>query len=113
MMLITTLKSKLHRVTVTQTDLNYEGSCAIGVELMEAANIQPHEQIHIYNINTGDRFTTYAIPGEHGMISIRGSAARLAQPGDIVIICTYGLISQGGECEPIVVYVDGHNRLLD
>lgn len=114
-MLITKLKSKIHRVVVTETELAYEGSCAIDSNLLEAANIKQYEQIHIYNIHTGDRFTTYAIKGkpDTGIISLRGSAARKGQVGDILIICTYGLYSPEDESEPLVVYVDPQNRNID
>jgi aspartate 1-decarboxylase len=113
-MLITKLKSKLHRVTTTDTHLHYEGSCAIDEALMEAANIQQHEQIHIYNVNNGNRFTTYAIKADadSGIISVRGSAARLAMPGDILIICTYGLYSPEDESKPLLVYVNLENNII-
>lgn len=112
-MLITKLKSKIHRATVTETNLLYEGSCAIDSELLEAAIIEEHEIIHIYNVNTGDRFSTYAIPAEpgSGIISVRGSAARKAAVGDILIICTFGLVSQNQHIEPVVVYVDEKNNI--
>lgn len=113
-MLITKLKSKLHRVTVTEINLHYEGSCAIDLELLQAANIEEYEQIHIYNVNTGDRFTTYAIaaPLSSGIVSIRGSAARKAQIGDTLIICTYGICSPYNEKHPSIVYVDSVNKQI-
>ena len=86
------LKSKLHRVTVTHAELEYEGSCAIDTELLKAADIKEYEQISIYNITNGERFTTYAISAEphSGIISINGAAAHKANPGDMLIIATYG-----------------------
>jgi aspartate 1-decarboxylase len=88
------LKSKIHRATVTHCELHYEGSCAIDENLLEAANIAENEQIDIWNINNGERFTTYAIRGERGsgMISLNGSAARRAQVGDLVIIAAFALV---------------------
>lgn len=110
-MLITKLKSKIHRCVVTGTNLDYEGSCAIGEELMFHAGIEPYEQIHIYNINNGERFVTYAILGEEGEIDLRGSAARKGVIGDELIICTYCLVSViDEEHQPVTVYVTGHNR---
>ncbi|HEY5761831.1 MAG TPA: aspartate 1-decarboxylase, partial [Rhodocyclaceae bacterium] len=87
----TLLKSKLHRLTATHADLHYEGSCAIDQDLLDAADIQEYEQIDIWNINNGERFTTYAISAERasGIISINGSAARKAAPGDLLIIATF------------------------
>ena len=86
----TMLKAKLHRVTVTHSELGYEGSCAIDEDLLDAADIREYQQIDIYNVNNGDRFTTYAIRGQRGsgMISVNGAAARKAQVGDILIIAT-------------------------
>ncbi len=91
MMQLTMMKAKLHRATVTQADLHYEGSITIDQDLLEAAGILPYEQVDVLNINNGHRFTTYAIIGERGskVIGINGAAARLAQPGDLVIICAY------------------------
>jgi len=85
----TMLKSKIHRARVTGVHLDYEGSIAIDRELLAEADILPHEQVHILNLNNGQRFTTYAIEGEKGQVDLRGAAARLAQKGDIVIILTY------------------------
>ena len=85
------LKSKLHRVTVTHAELEYEGSCAIDIRLLKEANIEEYEQISIYNITNGERFETYAISAEvdSGIISINGAAAHKANPGDMLIIATY------------------------
>jgi len=109
------LKSKLHRVTVTHSELEYEGSCAIDIALLKEANINEYEQIAIYNITNGERFTTYAISAEKnsGIISINGAAAHKANPGDMLIIATY---SDYNEIEleryaPSLVYVDSNNKI--
>ncbi|MCD6505394.1 aspartate 1-decarboxylase [Candidatus Poribacteria bacterium] len=109
-------KSKIHRATVTEVDLNYEGSLTIDEELMEAADIAPYEKVQVYNINNGARFETYAIPGERrsGVICVNGAAARLAQPGDLIIIVTYALYDES-ELEKFslkVVFVDSRNRIV-
>jgi aspartate 1-decarboxylase len=111
------LKSKLHRVRVTHSELHYEGSCAIDENLMEAANIREYEQIDIYNVTNGERFTTYAIRAQRGsrVISVNGAAAHKADPGDIIIIATY---SQYTELElqkyhPTLIYVDEHNNIIN
>jgi len=109
----TMLMSKLHRVTVTQAELHYEGSCAIDETLLDAANIREYQQIEIYNVNNGARFTTYAITAEPGTgtISVNGAAARLATLGDILIIAAYGVFSEieVASLEPDLVYVDAKN----
>ena len=89
----TLLKSKIHRATATHCELHYEGSCAIDEDLLEAANMVENEQVHIWNINNGERFTTYAIRGERGsgVISVNGSAARRAAPGDLLIIASFAV----------------------
>ena len=109
------LKSKLHRVTVTHSELEYEGSCAIDIKLLKEANINEYEQIAIYNITNGERFTTYAISAEEnsGVISINGAAAHKADPGDMLIIATY---SDYNEVElknyaPSLVYVNEQNKI--
>jgi aspartate 1-decarboxylase len=109
----TMLKSKIHRACVTGTQLDYEGSIAIGRELLAEADILPHEMVHVLNVNNGQRFTTYAIEGEAGQISLRGAAARLAQKGDIVIILTYETMAdeEARSHEPKVVYVDEYNAV--
>jgi aspartate 1-decarboxylase len=111
----TMLKSKLHRVTVTHSELGYEGSCAIDEVLLEAANIREYEQINIYNVTNGERFTTYAIRAERnsGIISVNGAAAHKADPKDIIIIASYAVYNEI-ELEkftPELVYVDGDNRI--
>jgi aspartate 1-decarboxylase len=109
------LKAKLHRVRVTHSELEYEGSCAIDGKLLDEAGIREYEQIHIYNVNNGGRFTTYAIRAEDGsgVISVNGAAARLAAAGDILIICAYIGLSQHEllNYHPMLVYVDGDNRI--
>ena len=113
----TLLKSKIHRVTTTQCELHYEGSCAIDEDLLEAANICEHEQVHIWNINNGERFITYAIKGERGsgMISVNGSAARRASTGDLLIIAAFAQVHEKDIAthEPQLVFVNEHNRQID
>jgi len=111
------LKSKLHRVRVTRSELHYEGSCAIDLNLLEAADIYEYEQIQIYNVSNGERFTTYAIGAERGsgVISVNGAAAHKANPGDLIIIATYGVYSELelARYHPNLVYVDEQNRIID
>ena len=113
----TMLKSKLHRVTTTHADLHYEGSCAIDEDLLEAANIREYEQIDIWNVNNGERFTTYAIRAERGsgIVSLNGSAARRASVGDLDIIAAFGLVAdlQAEPHVPKLVFVDAKNRACD
>jgi aspartate 1-decarboxylase len=113
----TLLKSKLHRVTATHADLHYEGSCAIDQDLLEAADIQEYEQIDIWNINNGERFTTYAISAERGsgVISVNGSAARKAAPGDLLIIASFASYDEkeAAAHRPELVYVDSQNRIVN
>ena len=113
----TLLKSKIHRVAVTQCELNYEGSCAIDENLLDAANIAENEQIHIWNIDNGERFVTYAIRGERGtgMISINGSAARRASVGDLVIIAAFAQVHEAEVAthQPKLVFVDANNQQTD
>ena len=109
------LKSKLHRVHVTHSELHYEGSCAIDEELLEAANIREYEQISIYNVTNGQRFTTYAIRAERhsGIISVNGAAAHKAHPQDIIIIASFANYDETelATYSPQLVYVDSHNRI--
>ena len=113
----TMLKAKLHRVTTTHAELNYEGSCAIDENLLDAADIREYEQIDIYNIANGERFTTYAIRAQRGsgIISINGAAARKASPGDLLIIASYASYSELElqKYHPRLVYVDAQNRIVD
>jgi L-aspartate-alpha-decarboxylase len=110
----TLLKSKIHRVAVTHCELHYEGSCAIDENLLEAANICENEQVHIWNINNGERFITYAIKGERGsgMISVNGSAARRAAVGDLLIIAAFAQVheDQVPQHEPQLVFVNDQNQ---
>jgi aspartate 1-decarboxylase len=110
------LKSKLHRVHVTHSELHYEGSCAIDDDLLDAADIREYQQIDIYNITNGERFTTYAIRAQRnsGVISVNGAAAHKAAPGDILIIASYAMYSELElqRYHPQLVYVDEHNRII-
>ncbi|HXZ97107.1 MAG TPA: aspartate 1-decarboxylase [Burkholderiales bacterium] len=113
----TMLKSKLHRVRVTHAKLQYEGSCAIDQRLMDAADIREYQQVDIYNITNGERFTTYAITAERdsGIVSVNGAAAHKANPGDLLIIAAYAVYSELElqKYHPELIYVDEHNRILD
>ncbi|BCG63267.1 MAG: aspartate 1-decarboxylase [Methyloprofundus sp.] len=113
---ITMLKAKLHRATVTHAELGYEGSCAIDGKILDFSGIREYEQIQIYNANNGERFTTYAIRAEDGsgIFSVNGAAARLACPGDIVIICTYAELdaSEVEGFKPTLVYFDDNNEII-
>ena len=113
-MLLTLLKGKIHRATVTQCDLHYEGSISVDAGLLERAGILPHEQVDVLNINNGARFTTYAIPAPagSGAIGINGAAARLAQKGDLVIIVAYARMdeAEARSFQPRVLMVDSNNK---
>lgn len=114
-MTLTLLKAKLHKAHVTHSELEYEGSCAIDSALLDEAGIHEYEQIHIYNLNNGERFTTYAIRAEanSGIISVNGAAAHKANPGDRVIICAYVELAQHevANFKPRLVYLDEKNRV--
>lgn len=110
------LKSKIHRAVVTHCELHYEGSCAIDEDLLDASGIVENERIDIWNVNNGERFSTYAIRGERGsgMISLNGSAARRAQLGDLVIIAAFATVDDAelkAGWEPTLVFVDEHNKI--
>ena len=109
-------KSKIHRATVTHADLEYEGSVTISGELLDAAEILEHEQVHIWNVTRGTRLVTYALRGDadSGIICINGAAAHLANPGDKVIIATFAEVEAAAAkaWEPTVVFVDGDNRMV-
>lgn len=109
------LKSKVHRATVTQADLDYEGSLTLDEELMEAAGLKEFEGIAVYNITNGERFETYAITGERGsgVVCINGAAAHKAGPGDLVIICAYAWMDEKEMLthQPRIVLVDAKNRI--
>ncbi|HKU63485.1 MAG TPA: aspartate 1-decarboxylase [Rhizomicrobium sp.] len=115
-MQLTLLKSKIHRATVTQCDLNYEGSISVDANLLERSGILPHEQVDVLNINNGMRFTTYAIPAPagSGTIGINGAAARLAQKDDLVIIVAYARMeeAEAKSFSPRILLVDANNRPL-
>jgi aspartate 1-decarboxylase len=107
------LKSKIHRATVTDANINYEGSITVDRELLKAADILPYEQVHVLDVNNGTRLTTYAIEGERGEICLNGAAARLVNKGDIVIILSYSNYegSELRDYHPRLVYVDAQNRI--
>lgn len=111
----TMLKSKLHHARVTHSELEYDGSCAIDGRLLDLSAIREYEQIQIYNMANGERFTTYAIRAAEGsgIISVNGAAAHKASPGDRVIICTYAVYNQPElvNFQPILVYLDKNNRV--
>jgi aspartate 1-decarboxylase len=115
-MIVTMMKGKIHRATVTEADLHYEGSISIDRDLYEAAGFLVNERVEIYNIDTGARFATYVIEGKRGsgVIGLNGAAARLAMPGDKVIIVAYAQMSaeEARAFQPEVVLVDGDNRRI-
>lgn len=109
------LKSKIHRGTITQADLNYIGSIAIDENLMDAANLIENERVHIYNINNGERLDTYVIKGERGsgILSLNGAAARKAEVGDLVIIVSYATMDfeEAKSFKPSILFPDNNNQL--
>ncbi|CAN5535157.1 N/A [soil metagenome] len=111
------LKSKIHRATVTGSDLNYVGSITVGSELLEAADILEHEQVHVVDVDNGARFETYAIAGRRGSgeLTVNGAAARLVHPGDTVIVFSYASYDEAEleRYEPRVVHVTDENRIVD
>jgi aspartate 1-decarboxylase len=113
-MIITVCKGKIHRATVTEADLNYEGSLTVDMDLVDAAGMVPYEKVHVVNVNNGNRFETYIIEGERGSgtICLNGAAARLGMKGDKVIIITYGQVDSEKlpkDYKPKVVLVDEKN----
>jgi len=116
-MLRTLFRSKIHRATVTEAHLNYVGSLTVDTHLLELADILPYEQVHVVNINNGNRLVTYAIPGprDSGVICLNGAAARKGQPGDLIIIIAYGQFDSQElkDFHPKVVHVDAGNRPTD
>ena len=114
-MQITLLKSKLHQARVTHAELDYEGSCAIDADLLEASGLREYEQVHVYNIANGERFSTYAIRAKagSGIISLNGAAAHKGRPGDLAIVCAYVALDEkeAARFEPRLVYVDEANRI--
>ncbi len=107
-------RSKIHRATITESDLNYEGSITVDPDLLEAADILPYEQVDVLDIDSGNRFTTYAIAGKRGSgeIQVNGAAARLVQKGDLCIILTYTMLTDehAKTHQPTVILVDENNR---
>ncbi|GAB3631901.1 aspartate 1-decarboxylase [Microbacterium sp. AGC85] len=112
----TMLKSKIHRATITGSDLNYVGSITIDPDLLEAADILAHEQVHVVDVDNGARFETYTIAGERGsgVIQVNGAAARLVHSGDTIIVISYADYSREDleTYEPVVVHVDRANRII-
>lgn len=115
-MQIEVFKSKIHRVRITQAELNYVGSITIDEELMEAANIIEHEKVQVVNVNNGERLETYVIKGERGTgtICLNGPAARKAQVGDIVLIISYALMDfeEAKKHKPLTIFPDSNNHLI-
>ena len=109
------LKSKIHRATVTRADLGYEGSCALGPELLHAADIAVGEQVHIVNVTNGSRAITYAIAGEPGEVSLNGAMAHIGSVGDVVIVIAYANVDETElrGFAPRVVHVDAQNRIRE
>lgn len=114
-MLLEMMKSKIHRATVTNADLTYEGSISLGPELIKAAEFYLNEKVDIYNCNNGNRFSTYVIEGKPGEVTLNGAAARLVQKGDLVIIVSYAHVERqlARMHKPIVVFVDAQNKIKE
>lgn len=116
-MLLNMFKSKIHRATVTQADLHYKGSLTLDRTLMDAAGMAEYEQVQVLNITTGARFTTYIIEGarDSGVVCLNGAAARLGEPGDLIIALTYAQMDAGEarHWKPTVVHVDAQNRITE
>lgn len=115
-MMLTMLKAKIHRASITEADLNYEGSITIDPVLLEASGILPYEQVDVLNITNGSRFTTYAIKADKrgkGDIKVNGAAARLVQKDDLVIICAFASVTEAEakKCKPTLVFVDKNNKV--
>ena len=112
-MQVTLLKSKLHRATVTDADLSYEGSITIDANLCETAHLLNFEKVDVYNCNNGARFSTYVIPGNNGEICVNGAAARLAHKGDQVIIASYGHYEEheAKGHQPVILLLDANNQI--
>ena len=113
-MLRVMLKSKIHRATVTEANLGYEGSLTIDADLMQGADILPYEMVHIFNISNGERFQTYALEGEagSGVMCLNGAAARKGTPGDLIIIATFATYDDAAleRHQPQIIFVDAENR---
>ena len=114
-MQITMMKCKVHRATVTEANLDYKGSLTLDRDLMDAAGMLEYEQVHVLNINSGDRFITYLIEGERGsgVVCLNGAAARLGQPGDLIIALTFAQMDakEAAEHKPVIVHVDENNHI--
>jgi aspartate 1-decarboxylase len=113
----TMMKSKIHRATVTETNVDYEGSLTVDLDLLRAADILPYEQIHVWDVTNGARLVTYALPGQRGSgaVCVNGAGAHLIKPGDVVIIATYTELKSRAakKHEPLVVFVDEKNRVKE
>ena len=111
------LNSKIHKATVTNSNIDYEGSCEIDIALMKAANIDPYEKIDIYDITNGERLSTYAIPGkpDTGIIGINGACCHKIKINDEIIICTYTMLSENERTNhvPTIIYVNESNQIID
>lgn len=111
------MKSKIHRARVTATDLDYEGSLTVDADLLDAADVLPNEQIHVWDVTNGARLVTYALAGERGSgtVQVNGAGAHLIKPGDVVIIATYGTYDEAEARghEPVVVLMDANNRVKE
>ncbi|MFN5539959.1 MAG: aspartate 1-decarboxylase [Candidatus Melainabacteria bacterium] len=116
-MLRTFFHSKIHRATITSTDLDYEGSITIDIDLLKASRILPYEQVHVLDINNGNRFVTYTIPGEagSGTIQVNGAAAHLCKPGDLIIILNYCQLNDEEikDFKQLKIQVDQNNRVIN
>jgi aspartate 1-decarboxylase len=115
-MYISVCKSKIHRATITQAELHYQGSLTVDAELLDAAGLRPYEKVAVVNINNGNRLETYLIRGERGsgVMCLNGAAARLGQVGDLIIVISYGYYDPAElpeDYEPVVVHVDASNRI--
>ncbi len=112
----TMLKSKIHRATVIEANVNYEGSITLDPLLMEAADILPFEQVHVLDINNGSRLTTYALEGRRGggQVCINGAAARMVSEGDLVIVISYATLTEAeaSSHKPTLIYVDSDNKIM-
>ena len=111
------LNSKIHKATVTNSNIDYEGSCEIDIALMKAANIDPYEKIDIYDITNGERLSTYAIPGkpDTGIIGINGACCHKIKINDEIIICTYTMLNENERANhvPTIIYVNQSNQIID
>ena len=110
------MRSKIHRATITSADLHYEGSLTLDEDLLDAADLVHHEDVQVVNVNNGERFNTYVIPGPRGsgVVQLNGAAARLGLPGDLVIIIANGVFDEAETArhQPRVVFVDEANRIV-